>query len=44
MVQLREGLGLTTIVDHGDGTATVHGHLQFEVRVHGTPTDRRGWR
>jgi biotin carboxyl carrier protein len=40
-VQDRQGFGLTTIVDHGDGTATVYGH-QAAVAVKVGDTVRRG--
>jgi hypothetical protein len=36
-VLLREGFGLTTVIDHGDGLGTVYGH-QAAVSVH--PGDR----
>jgi murein DD-endopeptidase MepM/ murein hydrolase activator NlpD len=70
----RGGYGFTTVIDHGNGIATVYAHqaavsvaigqrvnrgqgigtvgssgyatgphLHFEVRVHGVPTDPRGW-
>jgi hypothetical protein len=40
-VQLRQGFGLATIVDHGDGTATVYGH-QSKVAVHAGQAVKRG--
>jgi biotin carboxyl carrier protein len=40
-VQDRQGFGLTTIVDHGDGTATVYGH-QAAVAVKVGDNVRRG--
>jgi murein DD-endopeptidase MepM/ murein hydrolase activator NlpD len=40
-VQMRQGFGLATIVDHGDGTATVYGH-QSAVAVKAGQAVRRG--
>ncbi|MCU1484958.1 MAG: Peptidase [Actinomycetia bacterium] len=40
-VQLRQGFGLATIVDHGDGTATVYCH-QSAVRVKAGQAVKRG--
>jgi hypothetical protein len=40
-VQLRQGFGLATIVDHGDGTATVYAH-QSKVAVRAGQVVKRG--